>query len=58
MVEWLRGLGLSRYAEGFIAEGWDSREALAYMGEDDVLALGVKAGHARRIVVALPRRTR
>ncbi|EKX43079.1 hypothetical protein GUITHDRAFT_153346 [Guillardia theta CCMP2712] len=49
VVGWLGELGLGQYAPAFLEHGWDSLEAVAAMGEDDLLIMGVKAGHARKI---------
>ena len=35
-------------------EGWDSLDAVASMSEADLLELGIKRGHVRRMLVPAP----
>ncbi|KAI3875308.1 hypothetical protein MKX03_000735 [Papaver bracteatum] len=53
VIEWLRGLGLSRYEEAFVKEEVDW-ETLHWLTEEDLLSIGVTAlGPRKKIVHAL-----
>ncbi len=51
--EWLAGLGLEKYAALF-AEHEITDDALAYLTEEDLTAIGVALGARRRILAAIP----
>ena len=46
----LAALGLAQYASALVAEGFDTRARLEAATMDDLVAAGVKRGHARAIV--------
>ncbi|KAI3938887.1 hypothetical protein MKW92_012510 [Papaver armeniacum] len=53
VIEWLRGLGLSKYEEAFVKEEVDW-ETLHWLTEEDLLSIGVTAlGPRKKIVHAL-----
>ena len=45
--------GMERYLDTFIDEGFDTRAALDTVTDEDLKALGVKAGHRRVLLAAL-----
>jgi hypothetical protein len=55
IAEWLESLGLSQYAQNFMDEGWDTMTAVLTMSQEDLLEVGVKRGHVRRMLIALGR---
>jgi len=52
--QWLKGLGLDRYAEVFAKNKIDSA-TLARLTEQDLAALGVSVGHRKKLLAALPK---
>jgi class 3 adenylate cyclase len=52
--QWLKGLGLDRYAEVFAKSKIDST-TLARLTEQDLAALGVSVGHRKKLLAALPK---
>ncbi|KAJ1476794.1 hypothetical protein T484DRAFT_1907302 [Baffinella frigidus] len=53
VTTWLDKNNLGQYAQAFDEEGWDSLDAVASMSEADLLQLGIKRGHVRRMMLAL-----
>jgi len=53
--EWLEIHSLGMYADTFEAEGWDSLDAVHTMTQEDMLDIGVKRGHVRRLMLAMGR---
>ena len=56
--EWLEEHQLGQYADTFETEGWDDLEAIHTMSEQDMLDIGVKRGHVRRMMLAMGREPR
>jgi hypothetical protein len=53
VADWLRGLGLGRYAEAFAANDIDS-EVLPELTADDLTGLGIASiGHRRKLLAAI-----
>src|SRR5215469_3483674 len=53
IADWLRGLGLERYAPAFVANDIDG-ETLPELTADDLIGLGVTSiGHRRRLLAAI-----
>jgi hypothetical protein len=53
--QWLESLGLGQYAQSFMDEGWDSMNSVLSMSQEDLIDLGVKRGHVRKMLLALGR---
>jgi hypothetical protein len=53
--EWLEGMGLGAYAPTLLEEGWDSMDLIATLTEADLRSLGVKGGHARKMMLYRPK---
>ncbi|NWT57709.1 SHIP2 phosphatase, partial [Erythrocercus mccallii] len=52
--EWLRALGLERYEEGLVRNGWDDLEFLSDITEEDLEEAGVlEPGHKRVLLESL-----
>uniref|UniRef100_A0A8C0V8C9 Inositol polyphosphate phosphatase like 1 n=1 Tax=Cyanistes caeruleus TaxID=156563 RepID=A0A8C0V8C9_CYACU len=52
--EWLRALGLERYEEGLVRNGWDDLEFLSDITEEDLEEAGVlEPGHKRILLESL-----
>ncbi|NXO01680.1 SHIP2 phosphatase, partial [Rhinopomastus cyanomelas] len=52
--EWLRALGLQRYEEGLLRNGWDDLEFLSDITEEDLEEAGVlEPGHKRLLLESL-----
>ncbi|KAK2524699.1 hypothetical protein Q9966_011565 [Columba livia] len=52
--EWLRALGLERYEEGLVHNGWDDLEFLSDITEEDLEEAGVRdPGHKRVLLESL-----
>ncbi|XP_069664814.1 phosphatidylinositol 3,4,5-trisphosphate 5-phosphatase 2 [Haliaeetus albicilla] len=52
--EWLRALGLERYEEGLVRNGWDDLEFLSDITEEDLEEAGVlDPGHKRALLESL-----
>jgi len=51
---WLTWMGLGRFGDMLLREGWDSVEVLQTMRSEDLLRLGVPGEEARRILRHLP----
>jgi len=55
VAEWLEEIKMGQYAEIFENEGWDSLDAVFTMSQEDLLEIGVKRGHIRRMLLAMGR---
>lgn len=47
-------MGLGMYARLLLAEGWDSLEVVSSLTEEDLVKLGIKGGHARKMMLHRP----
>ena len=52
----LQDLDLGKYHESLVDEGFDSMERCANAEFEDLLAVGMKRGHARQLLAALSKR--
>jgi len=53
--EWLMSHGLPQYAKVFEEEGWDTLDSVYTMTEADMVDLGIKKGHVRKLMLAMGR---
>lgn len=52
---WLTELKMGKYLQLFLQEGWDTLDDILNMTQEDLLALGLKRGHVRRLLSAMGR---
>lgn len=58
VCEWLRALGLSQYAEGFLDNGYDDLEICKQVGDPDLDAIGVATPQHRHKLLKSVRQLR
>ena len=58
VCEWLRALGLSKYAESFLDNGYDDLEICKQIGDPDLDAIGVENLHHRHKLLKSVRQLR
>jgi hypothetical protein len=48
--EWLAAIQCEQYADTFIENGYDDVSVIKDLTEDELVSMGVKKGHAKKII--------
>ena len=54
LAQWLAELGLQKYLGQLCDDGFDSLRRLMHVTEEDLRDLGMKKGHSRQLLAAIP----